>query len=407
MANNVNLSPVGRLAQAALMHTQNNGLKMGRYGALQALLSPAFQQVRSEISPYMPSGDTAVNWGTTAGRDILVPKVTVNTYPARVVDGYDERTRDLNGEGFSDPLQVDVVYDFYREIKVNRQVARELYEKKALDYMDSYISGQIQEIIDPKYRALMDRMGLQIMQDFDSGIAKPANNWILSALIARIGKNAAYPTATAPTAAAPLVQVPTFNTDGTIDVEFWDFIRETIVMNKIAGRLTVIGGTLAQRAMARAGILSVNDPRFNWAAAYGSMDIDFYYDETIDSIYGAGQILLIDSGAAAAETFCYADFPDKFVDPTNSDDTVDAKAKIMFMNLPETDSVLTNLATSFIREVDLRVTNKRDANDFAKSTVTVALAAGQYIRPLGWYTEDTDNILHGVSGIFAAKLVAA
>jgi len=404
MPNNVNLGSA-RIVQAALMHTPNNGMKFGRYGAMQAMLSPAVAGVRNEISPYGPTDTTSLGWGTVAGREILVPKVQVNTYPARIVDGYDERTRDLNADGFSEPLVVDVAYDWYREIKIQRQIARELYEPKAIEYINRLVSGQINEIGDPKYRALVDRMALQVMQDFDSGIAQPFEQYVLSSLIARIGKNAARPTANTPTAAAPLVSIPTFNADGTLKMDFWDFIHETKIANKITGRLIMIGGTLAERAMRREGITALNAAGYDWATMFNRFPVDFYYDELIDQVYGAGNILLIDSGAAAAETFCYADFPDKFVDPTNSDDTVDEKAKIMFLSLPDDETTLQSVANSFIRDVDVRVTRKRDDNDFTKTTVTVALPAGMYIRPLGWFTEDTTSTLHGVSGIFAAKLV--
>lgn len=403
-ANNVNLG-TARLVQAALMHTRNNGLKMGRYGALQALLSPSVSQVRDAISPYGQTDSTAVAWGTTAGRAIPVPKVSVSTFPARTVDGYDERTRDLDGEDFSAAVTSQVVYDFYREIKVSRTIAKELYEPKALEYMENLVSGQINEIGDAKTRALVDRLGIQIIQDFNSGVASPAASWALSALIARIGKNAAFPTAVLPTAAAPVVNVPTFEADKSLKADFWDFITETKQANKIQGDLLMIGGSLAARAMRREGILSVNDAGFDWKAMFGRMPVEFYYDELIDSVFGAGQILLIDSGAAAAETFCYADFPNKFGDPTHSDDTVDTKARIMFMDLPEDEAILARTATSFIRDVDVRATRKRDANDFTKTTATVGLPAGLWIRPNGWFTDDTDDILHGVSGIFAAKLV--
>jgi hypothetical protein len=401
MPNNVNLG-TARAVQAALMHTANNGLKFGRYGAMQALLSPAVAEVRNAISPYSPSDTTVVNWGDTPGREIQVPKVTIKTFPARVVEGYDERTRDLNGESISDPLSFDVVYDFYKEIKINRQIAREFYEPKALAYIESLVAGKI-SVPNSQVNALVNRLALQIMQDFDGGIAKPFATHILTTLIARIGKNAAAPSASAPTAAAPLVDVPTFNADRTLKADFWDFINETKIANKITGRLLMIGGTLAQRAMRRDGIIAINDAGYKWEEMFNRTPVDFYYDELIDSVYGAGNVLLLDSGAAAAETFCYSDFP-KFRDATNSDDTVDEKAKIMFLSLPEDERVLMNVAQSFIRDVDVRVTNKRDDNDFAKTTATIALAGGIYARPTGWFTDDTDNILHGVTGIFAAKL---
>lgn len=403
MQNNVNLG-TARTVQAALMHTANNGLKFGRYGAMQAMLSPAVAELRNEISPYGPVDSTSVIWGTTAGRDILVPKVQIKSFPARIVTGYDERVRDLNGEDISDPFETEAIFDFYKEIKINRQIARELYEPKAIDYMEKLVSGKINEIGDPKYRALVDRLALQVMQDFDSGIAAPFEQYILSSLIARIGKNAARPTATSPTATAPVVSLPTFNADGTLKMDFWDFIHETKIANKITGRLIMIGGTLPERAMRREGIVAINSAGYDWSKMFGRFPVDFYYDELIDTVFGAGNILLIDSGAAAAETFCYADFKEKFGDPTNSDDTVDEKAKIMFLNLPEDEQTLMSVANSYIRDVDVRVTRKRDANDFAVTTATIALPGGMYIRPLGWFTEDITNILHGVSGIFAAKL---
>lgn len=402
MPNNVNLG-IARTVQAALMHTENNGLKFGRYGAMQAMLSPAVAGVRNEISPNNPSDTTSVAWGTTPGRDIPVPKVTVKTYPARKVTGYDERTRDLDGEDLSAALSVDVVYDFYKEIKINRQIAREFYEPKALEYMQRLVSSKMTETVDPKYRVLLDRLAIQIMQDFDGGIAKPFEQYILSSLIARIGKNAADPSAATPTTAAPLITVPTFNTDRSIKADFWDFVNETKIANKVTGNLIMLGGTLAQRAMRREGILAINDAGYNWGEMFNRTPVDFYYDELIDSVYGAGNILLIDSGAACAETFCYGDF-EKFRDLTNSDDTVDAKAKIMFLDLPEDERVLQNVAKSFIRDVDIRTTRKRDENDLTKTTATVALPGGMYIRPNGWFTEDTTDVLHGVSGIFAAKL---
>lgn len=403
MPNNVNLG-TARIVQAALMHTENNGLRFSRLGAMQAMLSPAVASVRTQISPYGPKDATSLMWGNAPGRDILVPKVQVNTYPARLVTGYDERTRDLNGEDFSDPLTIDVTYDFYKEIKINRSIARELYEPKAIAYMESIVAGKMTESGDRKYNALLDRLALQVMQDFEGGVAIPFEQYILSSLIARIGKNAARPTANTPTAAAPVVTLPTFNADGTLKMGFWDFIRETKLANKITGRLIMIGGTLAERALAREGIVAINSAGYDWAKMFNRFPVDFYYDELIDTVFGAGNILLIDSGAAAAETFTYADFADKFGDPTNSDDTVDEKGKIMFLNLPEDEATLQSVANSYVRDVDVRVTRKRDANDFTVTTATVALPGGMYIRPNGWFTEDTSNILHGVSGIFAAKL---
>lgn len=404
MPNNVNLG-VARTVQAALMHTKNNGLKFGRYGAAQAMLSPAVDEIRREISPYGQSDSTVVQWGDVPGRDIQVPKVTVKSFPARVVTGYDERTRDLNGEEISNPIGFDVVHDFYKEIKINRQIARELYEPKALEYIERLVRGEITEITDSRVRTLVDRLALQVIQDFDSGIAKPFELYVLTTLISRIGKNASDPSANTPSAAAPIISVPTFKADRTLKMDFWDFVNETKIANKITGNLIMIGGTFAQRALRRDGILALNDAGYDWRTMWNKFPVDFYFDEEIDSVKGNGEILLVDPGAAAAETFCYRDF-ERFNDPTNSDDTVDEKAKIMFMNLPEDEEILQNVANSYIREVDVRVTNKRDSNDFAKTTATVALPGGMYVRPTGWFTEDTSDVLHGVTGVFGAKLLA-
>lgn len=406
--NNVNYA-TARAFKAAILHTMNNFYRPRRWGAIQALLSPSLQMIRSQFSPYsigeQQTGGTSMNWVIPGGRQIPCPQVILNYRPAYALTADNERLRTgADPAGLTSSVDLTVTYDYFKQKQYTVTPSKVLLEDKAMNYIDEILKGNLSVAVDKVGRDAMLLIGQEFVQSFDETFMAPTNSWALTYLISRIGKNKAYPSAATPTAAAPIIEIDAYDGAGVPKKEFFEFIGNTKMSNNSTGDLIVVGGLTLFNYMNLFGILPINGGTFDFAKMYGSFGVEFYFDETIETVMGAGSFICFDTGAAFAETFCYHDFP-KFVDTSGSDDTVDDKLGVNLVKFNDPEAALANGAESYIRMLDLRVTKKRDSNDFSNVNFTPSLAAGRYCRPLGYFTNQVGNIMKDVTGVFGGKLI--
>lgn len=409
MVNDVNFS-AGRAVYVAAMHVLNNQYKFGLHGTLKALRDPSVRPIIDEIDPVKASADAKGNRTTKkydVGSGLPYWSVVTNFMPAYAGTGRNTRTK-TSGTAIaaSDSLTVD--FNLRREWTLNYAIKEVPTEPDALAYMKKIVAGKVMPYMGTegaKYGDMMNKLGLEIYRTIDETLFAPVNTAVLTSLVGGIGKNAAYPDVVTPTAAAPCVEVPVFDTAGKATEDLLEAFQQTMLENRLRGRMIVVGGSRLSKYMAKQGIMAINNAGVDLAKSYAAMPVLWYYDPEIDTVYGANKIIAFDSAAAALCTLPEHG-PDGFV--TNGSFATTSYGNIAVrIEQSALDSSIAGLGGDmFEMDMDFRAVETTDAHDYPVLDITPSLLYGIYKRPTGFFTSTNGNILKDVTGIFGFELTA-
>lgn len=411
MANQVVLD-AGRVVTAAIMLTENNGLKFDHFGATLAALSPALSEIRSAVDPVRALRDG--RYRTAYSGNSIFPIVEVKYKPAKDVTGIrTARATQTAGTAPTAGQSLTVTYNQHIEKDYQFPILSAITKEPATqEYVRQVLAGNFETRGLPsniQARDMLTDMGLEMLRELNR-LIPTINNNTLTTLLSGVGKNAEFPTASAPSAAAPF---PKINLWGTADKrwdtgEFRKALRMTQLKNNIEGRPLVVGGSLLAEYLDWAKIQTINAEGLSQSALMRDLEFDFYYDKAADTIFGANKIVMFDTGA-----FCMNTFPEH--DPVfgiiNGNTQVDnVFYGQMDITIPQFQSPVLSGAVNNISEVtmswDVRVKKALDAQDLPLTTVTPSLKYGYYKRPVGYYTSVTTDIQRDVTGIFGFELQA-
>lgn len=411
MANDTNLLLSARAVMAAVQHLPENGLKNATLGALQSTQDPAFNQIRSTINPLVPQQGKSMAWVTRAGRDIKVPRVTITYRPQIEQDAISERTRQSNGTTLTDGTSIDVYYDQHKEFNWKKTVPKELLEPEAQRYINALISGNLSFGRVANIDHALSNLGMEMFGSITPTLFKPFNSYVLTTLIAAIGKNKAIKGTTvldvSSTTAAPIPVVMGWDANGNPKRDPRNFIMDTIVTNQIQNKPIMIGGLSWLQWHRDMKDYRTNMDGLDFVAVYNSLPWVFYYDSEIDTVFGDGFALLLDSNAAAFDTVNYhgpAGSNALYAGITRQDDTIFDRGVIRFNQFSNAEVALQNTMPTMSMGFDVRIRELLDANDQPEFVIIPSISYGGYTRPTGFYVADNTDILHGVTGIFGVKL---
>jgi hypothetical protein len=409
MANNVNLG-TARVLMAAIRHTMNNDYKFSTLGAVAAVQDPAFNEIRTAINPKLKKDDTSLAWRNIGTRQVPILHVDVNYHPQGAGGAVlTERTRvDASPVEATAATTMTVKYDYHVEKHFKQDVRKELLEPRAQQYIQDYLSGKMR--LDATLGSAMANIGAKMFRDMEPWLFRPYNKYVLQQLIARIGKNKAFPGVVTPTAAAPLVQVNGYEVVGAKTLPLVaprEALMNTKTMNKFAGKGILIGGSIWMQWHRSMAYMVANNDGVDFAKVYNQLPWVFYYDEDIDTEYGQDQAIYIDPGATAFEQVSAHDRSYTYLQPEDfeTDDTSLGMAYFniqQYMNEMEPGQV--NIPTALPFAMDLRVQKQMDGNDLPVKIWKPSISAGNFIRPLGFFTSDSGNLLSAVSGVFGFKM---
>lgn len=407
MANDVNFS-AGRVVYVAAMHVLNNQYKFGLHGTLKALRDPSVKPIVDEIDPVKASMDKKGNRTTKkydSGTGLPYWSVVTNFMPAYAGTGRNTRTK-TTGTAIQDGDDLTVNFNLRREYTLNYSIKDVPTEPDALAYMKKIIAGKVQPFAGAegaKYGDMMSKLGLEIYRTIDETVFEPVNSAVLTSLVDGIGKNAAYPDEVTPTAAAPCVPVLAFDTAGKATEDLLEAFQQTLLANRLKGRLIVIGGLRLSKYMAKQGIMAINNAGVDLAKAYAMLPVLWYYDPAIDTIYGENKILAFDSAAAGLCTLPEHG-PDGFI--TNGSFATTSFGNIAVrVEQSALDSSIAGLGGDlFEMDMDFRAEETIDSHAYPVLDVTPSLLYGIYKRPTGFFTTTSGNILKDVTGIFGFEL---
>lgn len=407
MAKDINFS-AARLVYVSLMHVLNNAYKFGLHGTLKALRSPDVKPLIDEINPVKAASSMTGNRTTKkfdSGSGLPYWSVVTNFLPSYAATGRNTRAKttgtDIQGGG---NLTVD--FNLRREYSLKWSMKDVPTEPDALQYMKDIVAGRVKLFggtMGAKYGDMMSKLGLEILRTIDETVFKPINSTLLTSLMGGIGKNAAYPDETSPSAAAPCVPVVVFDADGKVNENLLEAFRQTQLVNRLKGRLIVVGGRMLSRYMDKQGIMAINQAGVDLAKAFAMLPVLWYYDAEIDTIYGANKIIAFDSAAAATE-FLPEHGPDGFVTNTEFANTSYGNVAVQIEQSAMDSSIAGAGGDTFEMNLDFTAEETTDDARYPVLNITPGVLYGIYKRPTSFFTTTSGNILKDVTGIFGFEL---
>ncbi|WP_428662061.1 hypothetical protein [Runella sp.] len=398
-----------RIVYVAAMHVLNNTFKFGLHGMMKALRDPSVKAIVDEIDPIKASKDQKGNRTTKkhdVGTDLPYWSVVTNFLPAYAGTGRNTRAKTagtaIQGGG---SLQVD--FNLRREYTLSYKIKDVPTEPDALKYMKELVSGKVELFggdAGVKYGDMMQKLGLEIYRTIDDTVFTPVNLALLALMYSGVGKNAAFKDAATPTAGAPIVPIECFTSDGKPNENLLEAFQQTMLENRLKGKMLVVGGSRASKYMAKQGIVAINSAGIDLAKVYASLPILFYYDPDCDSIVGANRILAFDSAAAGLCTLPEHG-PDGFVNNSSWANTAYGNMAIR-LEQSALDSSIAGLGNDlFEMDVDFTAEETTDNGRFPVLDITPSLLYGLYRRPVNFfYTSGSSNFLKDVTGIFCFEL---
>lgn len=408
MANDTNLLLSARAVMAAVQHLPENGIQNATLGALQAMQDPAFTQLRQTINPLTMPKDNTLAWVTKAGRDIKVPRVTVTYRPKRVQSAINERTKPSTGTEVSNGSSIDVYYDQHKEFTWKKVVPKELLEPAAQNYIRALLGGNLSGGRVGGVDHMLSALGLEMFGGMVETIFEPANTYVLTTLIAAIGKNKAFPVLSTPTADAPNKEVIGYDAAGNPKRDMRNAIMDTILLNQIKGKAIVIGGLKPLQWHRDMKDYRTNQDGLDFVAVYGNMPWAFYFDPAIDTLLGEGSFLVLDANAAAFDSVNYhgpAGSPALYAGTTKNDNTYFDRGSIRFNQFKNDEPGLANTMGVMSMGFDLRIAELQDTNDQPEQLITPSFSYGMFTRPTGFFTANTSDVLNKVTGVYRFTMV--
>lgn len=398
---------VARAVMASVQHLPENGIQEENLGALQAMQDPAFTALRQAINPLVPGDDKSLAWVTKAGRDVKVPKVTITYKPRVIQTAISERTKQSSGVTLTDGTSMNVYFDQHKEKTWQKTINKELLEDSAQNYIRALLGGKLTSGRVRGIDHMLSNLGFEMFGSMVPTIFTPANTYILSTLVAGIGKNKAYPTASSPTTAAPCISVTAYDSKGNPTKDLRNAIANTKLANKIQGKPILIGGLKALQWVRDLAIYRTNQDGLDFVAAYGTLPFVFYYDGQIDTTYGQDQVILVDGGAVAFDSVNYhgPEGSGALITTPQSANTYFDRGVIKFNQFKGDEPGLANTPGVMSMGFDVRIAEQNDTNDLPEQLITPSFSYGMFTRPTGFWTSDTGDVMNAVTGIYGFKLV--
>lgn len=404
MANDTNLSLTTRAVKASVVHLADNGYKFDSYGALEAMQDPQLTALRQAINPLTMPKENTLAWVTKAGRSIKVPKVEISYKPQIVQTAITERTKPSTGTTLTDAATQTVYFDKHWEYTWKKTIPTELLEPAAQNYLRALLAGNLTMGRDSRLDGMMNNLAYEMYGSMVPTIFGPANTYVVNTAIAAVGKNKAFPTATGD---SPCIQVEGHDNQGNPKRDIVSAIMNTKVANKINGKPILIGGLKWLTWHRDMGLYKTNQDGLDFTLLYSSLPWVFYYDEQIDTLYGANKAILFDPAAMAFDSIAYHGPAGLYAGIDKNSQTYFETGSIRFTQFKGDEPGLANTAGVMQMMFDLRVAEIQDTYDQPEKLITPSFSCGMYTRPLGFWTANTADIMNKVTGVFGFEMTHA
>lgn len=404
MANDTNLSLTTRAVKASVVHLADNGYKFDSYGALEAMQDPQLTALRQAINPLTMPKENTLAWVTKAGRSIKVPKVEISYKPQIVQTAITERTKPSTGTTLTDAATQTVYFDKHWEYTWKKTIPTELLEPAAQNYLRALLAGNLTMGRDSRLDGMMNNLAYEMYGSMVPTIFGPANTYVVNTAIAAVGKNKAFPTATGD---SPCIQVEGHDNQGNPKRDIVSAIMNTKVANKINGKPILIGGLKWLTWHRDMGLYKTNQDGLDFTLLYSSLPWVFYYDEQIDTLYGANKAILFDPAAMAFDSIAYHGPAGLYAGIDKNSETYFETGSIRFTQFKGDEPGLANTAGVMQMMFDLRVAEIQDTYDQPEKLITPSFSCGMYTRPLGFWTANTADIMNKVTGVFGFEMTHA
>lgn len=367
MASNINLGPA-RVVTAALLKTPENGYRFSGLGGLTALRSPQLKPLIDAMNPANAANEGRLSVASGG----VTPTVTLN-YKAKYAPTVKTSRTVATGTNIAAASSATVAFSLHREYDMNFQTPDLLaVEAQTEQFLAEYVATQGKVKAKAGEYNLLGIIGDEFLRTVEDGMLTPVNTQCVTALNTAAGLNLLY------TGAAGASQtIDLFDSAGSPKTDFFREMVKIKQVHGIKGKLIVIGGLTLMDYLGVRAIASPADTGFDFTLLYDKLPIEFYFDSQIDTIIGAGEILVVDPGAACLETIMEHGQVIKSAKVAN---TSYGSGSIGIVPGVETAVDLTTYTFDF----DFRV--KEYDTAYPTWTVTPSVKFGIFTRPAGYHS---------------------
>lgn len=388
MARDLNID-YNRVITTSIMHTIENGRRFGSFGAMLSLRSQQRREIINSINPKI--ADEGGRLSHVRVGETPVAKVNMQWRPQRDSAGLSNTRRNkattiAQAQDEAGVITDDVTYDIHNEwTEKFLQTQLMKLEPAAETYLNAVNKGlSLNNANNAMWQGLAE-IGERIFETIETSIFKPLNTSVIAALIAGIGLNMVDGTN-----ALNLPVIALFDEEGRPKPDLIMYMAEIMRIHDLKFRPIVIGGSMLTRYVTALKLSATQDYGYDAVKMLAQLGFEFYYDSTIDGLYGQDQIIITDAGAAALE------FLAEHTDVIKAKKVGNTTFTSATISLQGYDTDLTTI------DMDLRVIESDD-DAYPKLYVVPSLRAGIFVRPQGVIKNYGGWASY--TGIFGAKLV--
>jgi len=330
-------------------------------GGLRASLDPQNMLAVDVISP--ERGDGFYSSATSGG----TPRVRLRFYPPQVGGVDSSYTCDATADGEPSEVNFDLTLQSVVKGKISKRRLRTLCED-ANKLMPNWLNGintpmsfqmmEVRNIIMSKMRAMLTDINAKVMARY----------------LASFGKNARTGNVTSQS-------VNLLNTtSGGVRSDGWAQVVTDFMINEFVGTPIVIGGSLPSRFATGMGWSGLADTGIDYGTVESKNGMNFYFDNTADSVFGAGQMAVLAPGMT------------KFVTRTKFIGTfagTHGVSEYGTMTLPEFPGITFDIQ---IKELDC----DPDFGNMPSYTYIISLDYGLFVMPSIYGVGDVKDGVNGV-----------
>lgn len=406
---NVSISSA-KIVYASLLEVPNLGYRNNNVGAISALRSPQSAQAIKGTDPRVgkDSGSLIIDTNGNAKMKVdFAPAVSKSFRTTRGQAG--AAAVGTAGVGnIEGKTSSDILYDKLIEIEIRENLlSSDVFQTDdAIKYINGLLSGTISTTMeDTRFKPakeLLGQVGLEFLRRSNADMLVPMNDIMLTNLVAAVGKNKAYAAQVTPFCP----QIKAFKSDGyTPHPELFQALRMTSTMNKFQGKPIVIGGTKLLQYFMPGNVTGLAASGFNLGDLIAKTEMEWHYDDRIDTIFGANKIIVIEPNAAVANFFQRHDSMYGTVKVNKQANMFYGVGTLDVIQYNNEDLIRSNVPGSYAIDYDLRVLEGVDTSDHPINAIVPSASFGVWTRPAQALSTISGDILRDVTGVYAFELV--
>lgn len=381
-------------------------------GLMMAIKDARMNGMQNRVNPLKMNDPSKVVWKKQGNRWVLEFKYGWKPLNKKTATNVRTSIVGVAGTAPVQGVEATLTYNkYFQSEPVRHEPLSQIQSENLNNFYLAWISGEINEVklLEEVQRSSLGNVASTVWETAMDGIYPAQSDNYATHLLTAIGTNPAFQDAILPTVAQPIVELKGFQTQQgqlVVDPELTDGLQMMRMQAKTNARPILVGGNKWLKWHNLQGVMAVNSSIGVDSTVYVSrLDHDFYWDETVDAIWGDDVGMWIEPDSVCEVAFSPTmegkypkgkDFQGVYFD--NLTANLEQYLPIVGMGYNQNSQAVS-------MEFDLRTSLNLDSGDNPFFVNQLDTNAGLWTRPTNFFTTDVANPLKTYTGICAIKIM--